>query len=69
MLVKGGRSITPFGVMGGYYQAVGRARRLSKMLDYGLDVQEAIDLPRVMSVSGSTAVVTEQARSSDCSRV
>lgn len=59
MLVKDGRTVMPFGVMGGYYQAMGHAHLLSKILDYGLDIQEAIDLPRVMPVSGSTAVEAE----------
>ena len=35
-----------FGVMGGQYQPVGQVHVLTNMLDYGLDVQEAIDLPR-----------------------
>lgn len=59
MLVKDGRAVMPFGVMGGYYQAMGHAHFLSKVLDYGLDVQQAIDLPRVIPVSGSMDVEAE----------
>ena len=59
MVVKDGRAAMPFGVMGGYYQAMGHAHFLSKVLDYGLDVQQAIDLPRVMPVSGTTQVEAE----------
>ncbi|MGH6948507.1 MAG: gamma-glutamyltransferase [Kiloniellales bacterium] len=49
MLVEGGRAVMPFGVMGGLYQAVGHAHLVSNLLDYGLDIQEAIDLPRVFA--------------------
>ena len=59
MLVKDGRAVMPFGVMGGYYQAMGHAHFLSKVLDFGLDVQQAIDLPRVIPVSGSIDVEAE----------
>lgn len=59
MLVKDGRTVMPFGVMGGYYQAMGHAHFLSKVLDYGLDVQAAIDLPRVIPVSGTMQVEAE----------
>src|SRR6202790_3683717 len=46
LLTKGGRAVMPFGVMGGQYQPVGQTHVLTNMLDYGCDVQEAIDMPR-----------------------
>ena len=49
-----------FGVMGGYYQAMGHAHFLSKVLDFRLDVQEAIDLPRLVPVSGTTDLEAER---------
>ena len=47
MLTKGGEAVMPFGVMGGQYQAAGHAHLLSNLFDFGLDIQEAIDLARV----------------------
>lgn len=47
MVLQEGRLMMPFGVMGGQYQATGHVHFLTNLLDFGLDVQEAIDLPRV----------------------
>ncbi|MER8864022.1 gamma-glutamyltransferase [Mesorhizobium sp. M0751] len=59
MLARSGRAEMPFGVMGGYYQAMGHAHLLTKVLDFGMDLQEAIDLPRVAPVSGTMKVQAE----------
>jgi gamma-glutamyltranspeptidase/glutathione hydrolase len=47
MLAKDGRAQMPFGVMGGQYQACGHAHLLTNIIDWNMDVQEAIDMPRV----------------------
>lgn len=47
MVTKNGRTVMPYGVMGGHFQPMGQTMLLSNMIDYGLDIQEAIDLPRI----------------------
>ena len=47
MLTKGDRAIMPFGVMGGHYQAFGHAYFLANLFEHGMDLQEAMDLPRL----------------------
>ena len=52
MTMKDGRCDMSFGVMGGSYQPMGHAQIILNMLDYGMDVQEAIDCPRFMFEDG-----------------
>ena len=47
MAMRDGRCEMSFGVMGGHYQAVGHAHVIGNMVDHGMDVQAAIDAPRV----------------------
>lgn len=46
MLKRDGSVLMPFGVMGGQYQPNGHAHVVSNMIDFGMDVQTAIDAPR-----------------------
>ncbi|WP_417671234.1 gamma-glutamyltransferase [Roseibium sp.] len=47
MGLKDGAPWLSFGVMGGHYQACGHAHLISNIVDYGMDVQMAIDFPRM----------------------
>ena len=46
MAARDGRIVLSFGVMGGHYQAFGHMQFLTRHLDFGCDLQEAMDLPR-----------------------
>lgn len=56
MVTRAGRALMPYGVMGGHFQPMGQTWFLSNMLDYGLDVQEALDLPRVFPTAGKVEI-------------
>ena len=46
MIVKDGRAVMSYGVMGGQYQSFGHMQFLTGLFDFGLDIQEAQDRPR-----------------------
>src|SRR5262249_46998451 len=46
MLLRDGRLLGPFGVMGGFIQAQAHMQLVSAMVDDGLDPQAALDRPR-----------------------
>ena len=51
-----GDDLLSFGVMGGEYQAMGHVYLLTNWLDFGLDLQEAIDAPRFLPGGGAVAL-------------
>jgi gamma-glutamyltranspeptidase/glutathione hydrolase len=46
MVARDGRAVMPFGVMGGAYQSTGHMQFLTRLFDFGLDLQQAMDAPR-----------------------
>jgi gamma-glutamyltranspeptidase/glutathione hydrolase len=48
--------VMAFGVMGAHYQPMGHVQIVTNMMDYGMDVQAAIDFPRAFFVGEETVV-------------
>ena len=56
MVTQNGRVVMPYGVMGGHFQPMGQSWFLSNLLEHGLDLQQALDLPRVFPYQGKVEV-------------
>jgi gamma-glutamyltranspeptidase/glutathione hydrolase len=56
---EGDRVAMAFGVMGGHFQAMGQAHLVSKVVDFGMDLQSAMALPRLFPVPGTPFVEAE----------
>lgn len=52
MLTRNGKAVLSFGVMGGEYQAMGHAHVVQNLIDFGMDLQEALDAPRLLDQMG-----------------
>ena len=53
MALRDGRPVLSFGVMGGPYQPTGVVHTLQNVVDFGMDVQEALDAPRGFRLAGA----------------
>jgi len=60
MLCRDGRPLVSFGVMGGDVQPQGHLQVVSNLVDFGLNIQEALDEPR-FNYLGGLAVAIEDA--------
>ena len=56
LAMRNGRCDMSFGVMGAHYQPMGHVQIILNMLDYGMDVQQAIDAPRFFFEGETTDV-------------
>lgn len=57
---KDGKPWISFGVMGGGYQPCGHAHVLGNIVDFGMDVQQAIDCPRIFFDEKTHVLQVEQ---------
>jgi gamma-glutamyltranspeptidase / glutathione hydrolase len=60
MVFKDGRPLISYGVMGGDVQAQGHVQVLVNLIDRGLNLQQAIDAPRVRYISGRGVMMDEE---------
>ncbi|WP_310618424.1 gamma-glutamyltransferase [Flexibacterium corallicola] len=60
MALQNGVPALCFGVMGGGYQPCGHAHVLANLLEYGMDIQESIDLPRMFIDEKTLALQAEE---------
>jgi gamma-glutamyltranspeptidase/glutathione hydrolase len=56
LAMRDGRCTMSFGVMGADFQPMGQAHVFTNMVDYGMDIQQAIDVPRAFYVDEITEV-------------
>lgn len=49
IVAKDDRVVMPFGVSGGNYQAMGQLHMVGNVFDFGMNLQEAVDYPRVFT--------------------
>ncbi len=59
MITKGDKAVMPFGVMGGHYQSFGHMQMLTKYFDFGMDIQECQDAPRIFPLLSTGEVQIE----------
>lgn len=65
MVRHNGRIAMPFGVMGADYQPMGHTQVMTNMVDFGMDIQEALDFPRFFPDARTGIVGLEQGVSED----
>ncbi|MGN6462427.1 MAG: gamma-glutamyltransferase, partial [Pseudolabrys sp.] len=54
--LRDGRCELSLGVMGGHYQSLGHAQMIMNIVDYGMDMQQSIDTPRLFFDGDRTTV-------------
>lgn len=56
LAMRDGHCTTSFGVMGADFQPMGQAHLVTNMVDYDMDIQQAIDAPRAFYMDEITEV-------------
>ncbi len=66
LAMRNSRVAYSLGVMGAHYQPMGHVQIVLNMIDYGMDVQQAIDAPRVFFEGEHTAGRARRLRRRQC---
>jgi gamma-glutamyltranspeptidase/glutathione hydrolase len=69
MVLRNGTMHTAFGVSGGFMQPQGHLQLLVNLLDYGLDVQSAVDMPRFWWEEGPRVVIESGVPDATCTQL
>ncbi len=56
MVMQNGQAVMPYGVMGGHFQPMGHSLFLTNLLEFGLDIQESMDAPRLLPLHGKVQI-------------
>ena len=56
LATRNGKPAICFGVMGGHYQPIGQSWVLTNAFEYGMDIQQALDFPRVCPHLGEVEI-------------
>jgi gamma-glutamyltranspeptidase/glutathione hydrolase len=68
LAMREGKPLMAFGVMGAAFQPIGHAYVVSNLLDYGLDPQSALDVPRAF-FEGNDVLIEQGIGSSEADRL
>jgi gamma-glutamyltranspeptidase/glutathione hydrolase len=66
MMLRGDALHTVFGVSGGFMQPQGHVQLVASLVDFGLDVQSTVDMPRFWWEAGRRVVVEDGVPESSC---